>query len=347
MFRLIKRVRVQKGPVHLGHPVLSSEAIYLGWDRIYRIDAQELRTVWSRHHEGFAVSLVFGGVLFVGTGLALMALDLVSGETLWSRPFVGSLSWRGQVMTFEPDYALIIDPLTGEALDRMETPGRSTVHALDKDLLYTKGQANDVAAAYELTERTILWERPLLEETKTEYDAPGEVMSLVAGTRAIVLTKPDVGIFGCSKETGRILWYQKAFVSHYIPVVVDGRVYALTQGLPMRNDFAKFLCFDELTGERIYQTEHRELLGARPSRGTVFNDHIAFGNRDGNVSVFRLSDGELVWSHRTRGETWQPAYGHNRLYVTSDDGHLLVFEGKKSPTKTKTKTMSKAKIKDG
>jgi hypothetical protein len=106
----------------------------------------------------------------------------------------------------------------------------------------------------------------MLTETIEQYNAPGTSMTLTAGTKAFVLTKPDVGIFGCSMEDGRVLRHQRAFVPRGIPVSVNGRIYILTRGLvPTVKDLARFICFDELTGERIYETEHKELLAYRPS----------------------------------------------------------------------------------
>jgi outer membrane protein assembly factor BamB len=291
---------------------------------------------WVKHHEYFSPSLVFGDNLLLVGPQEIRVLEQTNGETLWSRDSTGGVLWRDQLLTLEPDAAVIISPSTGKALNRIELPGRTSVQGFKGDvLLYRKGE---VGAAYDLSERRLLWERPLLEETTRQYHAPGDSMTLAPGLNAFVLTKDSVGFFGCSIEDGRILWYQKAFVSFDVPFSVQGRVYALTQGFPTRNEFSKFMCFDELTGEKIYETDHKEFLAYRPSRPTVYDGHVFFGNDGGFVFAFRLSDGELVWRHRTTGQTWQPAVFENRLYVTSDDGHLLVFEGKESPTKSKAGT---------
>jgi len=326
--KLVKRVRVRRGPAVLGQPVPTSAALFLGRHDIYRVDSNTLAVTWVKHHEYFSPFLVFGDNLLLVGFDEIKALEQAYGETLWSRDSTGGFLWRDQLLTLEPDAVVIIDPSTGKALNRIELPGRTSVHGFNGDvLLYRKGE---VGAAYDLIERKMLWERPLLEETIRQYQAPGDSMTLAPGSKAFVLTKDSVGFFGCSIEDGRILWYQKAFVSFDVPFAVDGRVYALTQGFPTRNEFAKFVCFDELTGEKIYETEHKEFLAYRPSRPTVHEGHVFFGSDGGFVFAFRLADGELVWRHRTTGQTWQPTVFQDRVYVTSDDGHLLVFEGKRS-----------------
>jgi outer membrane protein assembly factor BamB len=349
--KLARRVRLKKGPVLLGTPQISANRIYLGWQQIHRgvlrgefvrIDAEDCRIVWSKKydaHKPVAPFLMFENVLLL-IGPGIMAVDPLSGDELWSRNSAGVFPWRDQLLTLDPHSVVILDPATGTVLDRMELPGKSWIHGFAGDtLLYGIGEGLAVTAAYGLTERKLLWKRPLLEESVKDYKAPGESMTLAGGTKAFVFAKANVGVFGCSMEDGHILWHQRAFVSSDVPIAINGRVYLLTEDFtPARQEFPKFICFDELTGERIYETEHKEFRAYRPSRPSVCDDHIYFGSNGGFVFAFRLSDGELVWRHRTTGQTWQPTVFENRLYVTSDDGHLLVFEGKKSPTKTKART---------
>ena len=338
--KLTNRVKLTKGPVSLGQPILGPGAIYLAGRQIYRIDSNDLRIVWRKECELSLALFVLSNILFLTSGLELIALDPTSSETLWTRGSKGGFLWRDRLLTLEPDSAIIVDPSTGKAMERIDLPGRSAVHGFNGDtLLYRIGEDGSVAAAYDLAERRLLWERPLLEETIKNYRAPGQTMNLTPGEKTFVLTKADVGIFGCSMEDGRILWHHRAFVSRDAPIAFNGRVYALTTGhVPTLQDAAKLICVDEFTGEKIYETEHKEFLAYRPSRPTVYEDHVYFGSDGGFVFAFRLADGALVWRHRTTGQTRQPTILEDRLYVTSDDGHLLFFEGKKSLTKTKAGT---------
>lgn len=316
----------------------------MGRGEIHRLNAGNLRKRWSKYHEDCIPGLVVGNLVIVGDGITETALDDDSGEVVWSTHSWGGPLWRGNLLRYSRDGVAFVEPSTGKVLDRVEVPEPASFHNLNGDiLLITTGEEVRIAAAYDLAERKVLWQRRLLEETVNRYQAPGNSMTLFGGSQAFIATKGDVGIFGCSMADGSVLWHQRAFVSYDVPVAVNGRVYALTTGLvPNLTDYARFMCFDELTGEKIYETNHKELLAYRPSRPTVQDGYIFFGNDGGFVFALRLSDGELVWSHRTSGQTWQPTVFEDRVYVTSDDGHLLVFEGKKSLT-----TTTKARTHDG
>jgi outer membrane protein assembly factor BamB len=332
--KLVKKIRLARGPVLLGQPVATPDSIYVGRGTIHRFEAANLRERWNKHHEDCSPALVFGNLLVIGDGVTEAALDTDSGELVWSAHSWGGPMWRGLLLRYFRDAVAFVEPSTGKLLEKVQILGPASFHDLMGDiLLLTIGDEAKAAAAFDLTRRKLLWQNRLVEETTEKYQAPGNSVTLEAGLRCFVATKANVGIFGCSIEDGHILWYQRAFVSSDVPIAVDGRVYLLTEDFtPARHDYPKFMCFDELTGEKIYETEHRELRAYRPSRPTVADGHIYFGNNGGFVFAFRLSDGELVWSHRTTGQTWQPTVHQDRVYVTSDDGHLLVFEGRK-PTK--------------
>lgn len=337
--KIVKRIRLEKGPILLGRPVATENAVYVGRGMIQRLDARNLRKRWSKYHEDCSPGLVVGSFLIIGDGVTEAALGVDSGEVVWSAQSWGGPLWRGILLRYAPHGVAFVEPSTGEVLDRIEVPGPASFHDLNEDtLLFTIGEDVRIAAAYDLAERKLLWQCRLLEETVNQYQASGDSITLLGGSETFIATKGDVGIFGCSMADGSILWHQRVFVSYDVPFAFQGRVYALSQGFPTRNEFAKFMCFDALTGEKIYETEHKEFLAYRPSRPTVYEDHVYFGSDGGFVFAFRLADGALVWRHRTTGQTWQPAIIEDRLYVTSDDGHLLLFEGKKSLTKTKAET---------
>ena len=331
--KLTNRVRVKKGPTILGRPIVTAGAVFLGTHEISGFERDGLTKIWSKVHDTCGPFLIFDHILFIANGFdKLMALDAASGETLWFRRASGGQTWRNQLLVFEDEAVLIVDPSTGSEVDRMALPYHLAVSDIGNDTLLCRVRENEgTAAAYDLAERKLRWKRPLLEETLNLFHAPGNAMALRAGSKTFLLTKSGVGIFGCSMEDGRILWHQRVFVSHDVPVTFNGRVYGLTTGLvPTLNDYARFICFDEITGEKIYETEHKEFLAYRPSRPTVYGDHVYFGSDGGFVFAFRLADGELEWCHRTTGQTWQPTVFQDRIYVTSDDGYLLVFEGKRS-----------------
>ena len=339
--RLLRRVKLEKGPAFLGRPTLTEDAVYLGWDDIYRIDIEMLELVWKAHEEGCSVGPVCGDVLIIGNGTNRLAgLDTPSGRKVWSRPAAGGCPWRGRLLILESRKVSLLDPSTGALLEPLALPAGALFRDVRGDLLlYNRGEYDGlthnyditkcITGAFNMTTRKILWERPLLKETFSDYHASGESLSLTISSRAFIASKGDVGIFGCSLEDGKILWHRRLFVPQDVPVAAEGHVYVLTRGLPGKEN-AKFFCFDELTGEKIYETEHKDLLAYRPTPGTVDGDYVVYGNEGGMILAFRLSDGELVWSHRTRADTSQPSILGNRLYVTSGDGYLLVFEGKLS-----------------
>jgi len=130
---------------------------------------------------------------------------------------------------------------------------------------------------------------------------------------------------------GRILWHAPLSLGSNPPVMANGRIYAWTWGKENTHE-QHLVCLDEATGEVIYKNSlakyggdfalYQDALVGRP-----VGDHVAFGARSGLLALFRLSDGELVWSYKHKTQVYEPVIAGNRLLVTAADGNLLIFEG--------------------
>ena len=126
-------------------------------------------------------------------------------------------------------------------------------------------------------------------------------------------------VFGLSVEDGSIRWGFPVAVTYHAPNVHGGRIYVLLMD--------HFVCLDEATGEIVYDVQHLQLAEAfLPKTGTIYGGKIAFAMESGHLAVFDLVDGRLVWLYKHKLKLGRTAEADGRLLVTSDDGHLLVFE---------------------
>ena len=339
--KIAKRVRISKKNTVLGTPIVTPRALYLGTDEIFRLRKHDLRIEWKRYVEYCGPVFVIDNTLVVGDvgEFRLLGWDIDSGATMWSRDCYDAFLWRGQLLCFDPRGIVILSPATGETLDHIDLPDRDEIHALRGDvLLYGRRPHNAVTVAFHVADQRVLWERPLFDDLQ-DFHALERGVSLTVGENIYV--RQIIGgtdIFGCSMETGEVLWHFPVEVPYFPPSIVDGDIYFLTQGLvPTLEDFATFTRLDGLTGEVVYRTRHKELLADQPMGRAVSGDHIFFGTRHGRVLAFRLSDGQLEWSHRCRDSTWAPAFVDDCAYVATDDGYLTVFCGRAQRKRKKDK----------
>ena len=338
--KIAKRVRISKKNTVLGTPIVTPRALYLGTDEIFRLRKHDLQIEWNRYVEYCGPAFVIDTTLIANDGVGqILGLDVDSGATMWSRDCLGAFLWRGQLLSFDVPGIVLLSPATGKALDQIDLPARNQIHDLHGDvLLYERGQHNAVTVAFHVADQRVLWERPLFDDLR-EYHALERGVSLTVGEKVYVLRIiSGTDIFGCSMETGEVLWHFPVEVPYFPPSIVDGDIYFLTQGLvPTLEDFATFTRLDGLTGEVVYRTKHKELLADQPMGAAVATDHIFFGTRHGRVLAFRLSDGHLEWSHRCRDTTWEPAFVDDCAYIATDDGYLTVFCGRAQRKRKKDK----------
>lgn len=67
--------------------------------------------------------------------------------------------------------------------------------------------------------------------------------------------------------------------------------------------------------------------GQQAGVGFVPGGQVTFAARSGVVAVFRLSDGQLVWSYRHAAGVRDPVLVDVGLLVPTEDGRVLMFRG--------------------
>lgn len=339
---LTKRIRVSHGPVFLPPAVVVADGIVVGDARqeILKIDAKTLRTSWKVHANGFKpLRAMAGGIVLVSWQEGVwQAVDGGSGRRLW-RLDAGTPegSWWGDRALLGKNPIRVLDLNTGKIVEQLEVPGGPLSSAVSiGTVLLAEGQfardmtGGDPIRAFDLIERRLLWSKGLISEAETLLGREGRIplFTLVAGGKGRFLVTRNRTILSYALSDATLLWHQPFAVPYYYPDVRDDRIYAWVYGA----DFASHLvALHEPTGRVLYDlplARHGGPFAAiqQPHQAGLGEKHIAFTTRSGLIAVFRLVDGELVWSYEHEDEIYQPVVSGNRIYITANSGDLLVFE---------------------
>jgi outer membrane protein assembly factor BamB len=232
----------------------------------------------------------------------------------------------------------VLDVRTGGSVDFLDLPASASLGPVWCDLLFfSTERVGDPCGAYDLAGRRLLWKRDLMQEIHSAFGIteqyPGAGLVLGSGGRYVATR--GLHTFGGSMEDGHLLWCSPEDSLHAWPNVDGGRIYMLSSQAkdPL---VTHFVALEEATGATVYDislADHSPPLPmklGRALRGVLLDEHIAFSSDSGVLVVFRLSDGMPVWHYRHDESLWGGTTDGRRLYVSANDGNILVFEGQEA-----------------
>jgi outer membrane protein assembly factor BamB len=335
-----QKIRIVGGPVSLPAPVVAGDTVFVGdqHHEIMRIDLPRPDAVWRVPAAGYFPEAAFGEVLVLFSLVGYRGMRF-SGELTWTLESQGGKRRWGRYgdrfLSFNPGIS-VADAITGEVIDHHEIRGPliSGVGRCGRILLLGAEKGGDPTRAYDLTDRRVLWERALTEELRSASmgrQPLDQFFYMFCGSSGSFVARYARSLFGVSLIDGRVLWHTPLYVGSNPPVTDGGRIYAWTWSTLNAHE-QHLVCLDETTGAVVYKNSlakyggefalYQDALVGRPVAG-----HLAFGTRSGLVALFRLSDGELVWSYKNKAQVYWPVIAGNRLLVPTAEGTLLVFEG--------------------
>lgn len=338
-----RKVRIAPSRTFLHAPVVTERSVFVGSEdgEILRLRWPLLETAWRVPAEGFFADSAFDDIVLLksldtlqyrglhGDGGIAWTLELREGSTPWVR-------WGDKLFCNNPG-VFVADARTGEVIEHYDVAGRPIRAGglIAPGLyVYSTEEAPDLLRIYDLSAGRLVWERNLRAEVRAAYGITDPHVGVLAGsTRSDVLVaKSEKHFFGLSRQDGHLLWRRALWVEGVRFAFEGGRIYAwAAQEDDPRGD--RLVCLDEATGEAIYDRRMSSFGGEvaaaySPTKPSISSGRIAFGTRAGLLAIFRLSDGELAWSHNYKTQLYDAVLDGNRLVVTAADGNLLVFEGK-------------------
>lgn len=340
--KLIKKVRIAPRDLDVSEPVLGQDGVYAGHKDhdIVKVGRKRLEEEWSVPAEEYEPGWVLGNRVVCSSVLLERVRGLRSedGKAAWSvrSPFGASLSWNGRLLVI-PDLGLRLSKLqvrkldTGRLTERIATPvmpvpalcGDVFVFPSEEgDPLDPASRCCDPVSAYSLVSRRVVWRRNLFAEMKERYGVAEErpILGMHAAGPGLFVATHGGSTFGCSLTDGRILWHNAA-IPRGQPTVHEGMVVFW--------EFGRMLGLDERTGRVRYDVSHTGdfKLDAPYGSGAISGDHIVYGTNAGLLAVCNWRNGRLVSFYRHKEGLSRAVIADGRIFVTSYDGNMLIFEG--------------------
>ena len=313
---------------------------YSALTQIDKSNVQHLEVAWTYPIEdnsagGMSPLIVDRTMYVVGADAAVTALDAVTGEELWKRPFPrirapdrGILYWESEDGTdrrvYAPrgDYLYAIDAETGERVLAFGVDGRTDVRqGIARDTSQIRATPSSPGTVFE--NLIILGSGP-----GEDYGSgPGDIRAFDARTGELVWvfhTIPHPGEFGYDTWEDPEAWKTAGAVNAWGGLSLDaerGIVYVPLGSAsydfygvdrPGANLYANaIVALNARTGERIwhFQTVHHDLwdydLAASPTLLTVRHegrtvDVVAVAAKTGFLFVFDRVTGEPLWEIEER-----------------------------------------------
>jgi len=347
--------RIARGPVVLSDPHVTASGVFTSDQQktVVKLDKGSLKELWRRRSQ----LLVFGGLtdlVYVGSGADYEAWD-DAGALLWKREFPRDIYQCQDRLYLRDDAGIqILDIRTAAVLGRFDCPDGFPALLEPDALLLQDPLRIDPLRLVDLGARRITWQKDIVSEMKIRYgiDEAQRIFYCIRDTQDRVVLVRSGHFFGMSLATGELLWALPMRLPYNVPQVRDGRAYVWTAngtpaertteidlqsgrvGRSSRGGSAadhRFVIVDTAKGTILLD---RPLAGYgsmfrmphEPRRGTLCRNHIVFTTDAGLIAVFRLSDGELIWSDSHPDALRYPVFAENRLYVPSDNGTVVMFE---------------------
>lgn len=327
--------RSKSAVVTVSGPVIGPDGVCVADDfdrfEMVKLDRSSLAEAWrikkTKRYRPFDAS---NGNLY-GAGEARVGrFDTATGRLLWEVSSDGDgFHWfRGRIVIRRAGSFELVDPSSGAIVDRVPMPQpdleRFAVMGDRFVLQENFGARPDPIVCFDLHERKVVWEQPLLVQIRERFgiDHHTRVIVFIPGSSSgLFIVRRGTGTCGVSAEDGRIVWGVPLDLGYGRADVHDGRVYGLLQN--------RLVALDEATGAVVYDRPYPELTGVvYPRPGVFFRGLVAYVAESGHLAVFDVADGSLVAFTLHRGGLSQVVEADSRLLATTAaDGNLLVFEG--------------------
>ncbi len=318
-------VKVAEDPLWAFRVLKAESGMYVGdrYQGVTKLDRVSLARHWRFAGDDLSPVAARDGVVLVAGNDGLYALDENSGEQLWGpRPVGPCVESSHGLFTLRPLGTL--DVRKGVVDPQLETSeeflGESFVAG---DVLVGTALKGDPVSAYHLTEKRLIWRRPLLAELSARAGRYEPASVVWAGDDVFVIGRTDM-LAGYSLTDGTIRWDTPQGVPYYLPNAAAGRVYVLSAGSTLP---ARFVCIEAPTGQKVYDIPHPSLrLGNKPFTGTFASEEIVFCTSRNLVIAFSLERGCQTWSYTAREAVGRAISVDQRVLVPTVGGSLLVFE---------------------
>jgi outer membrane protein assembly factor BamB len=326
--------------------IVEGRVVVNNWGGTFCLN-EEGELLWKNEEVkgGYSPAIGHSKVLVGGKDGFLYALNIVSGEILWSteitphpglsgvtssptlirdKIYVGSFNFSGG-----PGQLYCIDEDNGEVL--WKSPISSSIYfsspSVTENRVYvgTMGLYNSSTLqwkepyglfCFDATSGQELWYFPV-------NGSVGSSPTIVGDT--VVFTSKDGYIYCLNAENGELVWKKNIGSSVSSPAVRQDKIYV---GTGEMNGPGNFLCLD-INGNILWEYVPN---GAVQSSPALTGDYVYFATNVQNGTVYCLNrnSGELVWEYKPYPEQYiisSPAVVREKLYIGCDNGRLYTFGG--------------------
>jgi outer membrane protein assembly factor BamB len=286
-----------------------------------------LRLRWSANFGGsVSYPLIAGGKVFVTVassssyGTTLYALDVATGQTLWSQPISGTYYWSnaaydaGKVFVVNFDGLLrAFDAATGDPAWELQLPGQyafSSPPTATEGIVYVGG-AGSGGTVYAVDDATqaVLW---------TQSVANGDHSSPVVTSRSVFVSYACPQTYALNRATGGVKWHYSGSCSGgggKTVVYHRGRVYARDVFFASENG-------------NVFHGNDGTLLGTfQSTTAPAFAEGLGYFVSFGTLTCKDLATGNVAWSFSGDGGLASaPIVVNGSVYVGSTGGNLYALE---------------------
>jgi outer membrane protein assembly factor BamB len=276
-------------------------------------NVSQLTNRWTATTTGTIESspAVVDGVVYVGTGTGLAAIDAATGTELWSATTAKAVRTAPEVshgMVYVGDYGSRVyafDAATAALRWMFVSRGSGVATpAVANGVVYVQGAkylyALDADSGHQLWRFTT--------------GATSAYFAATTVSRGVVYASGNSTLYALDAATGKLLWSKFAAETYYAATVVDGVVYS---GSGNNGLFA----LDARTGAQrwVYPTANEYTAPAVVS-GVVYVQEVG-----GGVSAIDASTGSLRW-HSDNGDTLASVAVANGVLYTRDDAGVMALD---------------------
>ncbi len=291
------------------------------------------RNVSKEHGLSAGVRAAEGALIVANSKGQLMALDQVSGQTIWTTQLgasvlAPSLIQSGRVITIANNGTLYAHNLTtGQQMWAYSLPnvqfslrGQAAPVSLDDRTVLIAGADAYVYAVDIVTGVPKMQRRVAINEGRSDIqrlnDLDGEPV-LVHG-RILITTSYQGQVTALDLMSQRVLWSNDAS-STQRPEVYDDKVFVSTsQG--------RLLAFDLMSGQVLWENE--QLLNRQLSNPVALGADIIVGDYDGVLHIIPATTGQVTGRSKSKGQISTLRVLDGKLYVMSDKGQLTVWQNR-------------------
>jgi outer membrane protein assembly factor BamB len=309
------------GPLSNGMPALAGDHLYVadGQGNVAVFDAATGAPGWTKKLPKPACSPAYSmGILVIGAGDGVYALEAVSGATRWHLPTGYPVASspavdQGNVYIGLPDGSLAaIDLQSGSVRWRTTIGGAvKRAPAVGDGLVFVGGDGGSFAAV-RATDGAVVWRQPL---------GPGQVSTpavrdgvvYVASGLDETAAPHMLSAFRASDGAPQWMFGAPSGAALYVAAIgpdlayavgLDGSINALSDG--------------------VVRWSH-QTSGAIGSVATLSQGVLYVSVSDGTIKALDAGTGQLRWSVRVKGGPGPVIVDRGRLYVGTDLGQLVAF----------------------